>query len=127
MELACKGLDGLWIRVENLPLFFHARGISYSLKRNKTESYALSLVRACDQVVGGMKTTVQYYQVNRKQISFIKFILEAYDNMAVVTTLDPHQAIVQVTVAPGCERVIQRVLDAFSHDFDVTRTAWPAT
>jgi len=86
----------------------------------------LSLVKACDQVVGGMKTTVQYYRVNRKQISFIKFILEAYDNMAVVTTLDPHQAIVQVTMAPGCERVIQRVLDAFCHEFEVVAIDRPA-
>ncbi len=70
-------------------------------------------------MVGGMKPTVLYYRVDRRQISFIKFILEAYDNMAVVTTLDPHQAVIRVTIAAGCAIAIRRVLFEFENDFDL--------
>jgi hypothetical protein len=48
--------------------------------------------------------------VDRSQISFVKFILEAYDNMAVVSTLDPRQALVQVVIAPGCETMVEGVM-----------------
>lgn len=89
------------------------------MEKEQERIVTLSLVKACNQVVGGMKSAVQYYRVNRRQISFIKFILEAYDNMAVVTTLDPSKAIVQVAMAPGCETIICSVLNAFSHEFEV--------
>jgi hypothetical protein len=72
-----------------------------------------------------MKSTVEYYRVDRRQISFIKFILEAYDNTAVITTLDPHRAIVQVTIAPGCERAVHDVLNGFSHEFEVVALDGP--
>jgi hypothetical protein len=71
-----------------------------------------------------MKSTVQYYRVDRRQISFIKFILEAYDNMAVVTTLDPYQAVIQVTTAPGCETVIRRAIEDFSNEFEAVGLDW---
>jgi len=66
-----------------------------------------------------MKTTLRYYQMDRRQISFVKFILEAYDNMAVITTLNPYQAVVQVAIAPGCEKVIGDILEGFAHDFEM--------
>jgi hypothetical protein len=72
-----------------------------------------------------MKTTVQTYRVDRRQISFIKFILEAYDNMAVVTTLDPYQAVVRVTIAPGCESAISDILNGFAHEFGMVALDQP--
>lgn len=66
-----------------------------------------------------MKSSVQYYRVDRRQISFIKFILEAYDNMAVMSTLDPRQAVVQVTVAPGCEKAINDVLTGVAQEIEM--------
>ena len=66
-----------------------------------------------------MKPTVRYYRVDRRQIGFIKFILEAYDNMAVVTTLNSRLAVVQVTTAPGCEKTIAGVLSGFAREFEI--------
>ena len=57
-----------------------------------------------------MKTTRRVYRVDRSQISFVKFILEAYDNVAVVSTLDPRQALVQVVIAPGCEMLVDGIM-----------------
>jgi hypothetical protein len=66
-----------------------------------------------------MQTTVRHYRVDRRQISFFKFILEAYDHMAVLTTVDPHQALVKVTVAPGCEKLVDDIIDGLKCEFEV--------
>ena len=73
-----------------------------------------------------MKPTVRYYRVDRCQIGFIKFILEAYDNMAVVTTLDARLAVVQVTAAPGCEKTIASVISGFAREFEIVPVDRPS-
>ena len=57
-----------------------------------------------------METTRRVYRVERSQIGFIKFILEAYDNVAVLSTLDPRLALVQVVVAAGCETMVDGIM-----------------
>ncbi|MCB2145849.1 MAG: DUF4911 domain-containing protein [Deltaproteobacteria bacterium] len=66
-----------------------------------------------------METTKRCYRVDRRQISFVKFILEAYDNMAVMSTLDPRQAVVQVTIAPGCEAMVDGIMASLAGDVTV--------
>ena len=41
------------------------------------------------------------FRVDPSRIYFIKFILEAYDNMAQLTTLDPDLGLIEIFVAPG--------------------------
>ncbi|MDJ0721487.1 MAG: DUF4911 domain-containing protein [Desulfobacterales bacterium] len=62
----------------------------------------------------GLCTTQHLYRIDRRDISFLRYILEAYDGMAVVTTRDAAQGIVSVTVAPGCEGVVAGVLEALT-------------
>jgi hypothetical protein len=50
------------------------------------------------------------YRVDRRRIAFLKFILESYDNLALVTTLDARAGIVELQVPPGCEATVQAVL-----------------
>jgi hypothetical protein len=57
-----------------------------------------------------MQTTRRVYRISRCQISFVKFILEAYDNVAVLSTLDARQALVQVAIAPGCETMVDGIM-----------------
>jgi len=73
-----------------------------------------------------MQTTIRYYRLDRRQISFFKFILEAYDHMAVLTTVDAHQALVKVTVAPGCENVVDDIIDGLRGEFEVVPVNRPA-
>ena len=73
------------------------------------------------------RTTRHCYRVDRSQIRFIKFILEAYDNMAVMSTIDARQAIVQVTIAPGCETLVKGIMNGFSEGFEVVPVDVEAT
>ncbi len=57
-----------------------------------------------------MKTSRQYYRVDSREISFLRFILEGYDGLAVLTTLDARSGKVVLTVAPGCEQDVSTVI-----------------
>ena len=56
------------------------------------------------------ETVKQYYRVDRRQIAFVKFILEAYDGLCVMETLDPAAGLVVFHIAPGCEAELDMVL-----------------
>jgi hypothetical protein len=58
-----------------------------------------------------LKPTLQYFRVDRRSISFIKFILEACDGIATLSTLDSVMGIVIISIAPGCEKEFQEVLE----------------
>jgi hypothetical protein len=49
--------------------------------------------------------------VDRRQISFLRFIFEAYDGVAVLTTENPRLGILSVHIAPGCEEVAEMIID----------------
>ncbi|MBR9987852.1 MAG: DUF4911 domain-containing protein [Desulfosarcina sp.] len=63
-----------------------------------------------------METTRRVYRVDRCRIGFVQFILEAYDNVAVLSTLDPRQALVQVVIAPGCESMVDGIMTGLGCD-----------
>ncbi|MDX9745966.1 MAG: DUF4911 domain-containing protein [Syntrophales bacterium] len=41
---------------------------------------------------------VRYYRVDRRDIAAIQFIIEGYEGMAVVTTIDPKPARLQISI-----------------------------
>ena len=48
----------------------------------------------------------------RREINYLRVTLESYDGMAVVRTLDPHAALIEVLVSPGCESLFSELLRA---------------
>lgn len=48
-----------------------------------------------------MESIVKYYRMDRQQIHFLKFILEAYEGLAVLTTVDKTSGLVSLRIAPG--------------------------
>jgi hypothetical protein len=42
----------------------------------------------------------KYFKLKRKDIAFVQFIIEGYEGMATVTTIDPHTAIIQISIIP---------------------------
>ncbi len=57
-----------------------------------------------------VEATKKYYRVDRREIAFLKFILEAYDGLAVPTTIDSEKGIVVINIAPGCETDVEMIL-----------------
>ena len=52
--------------------------------------------------MGEMETICRTYRVKRSDIAFLKFIFEAYEGLAVLTTQDSQKGIVVLRIAPGC-------------------------
>jgi len=57
-----------------------------------------------------MRTILKYYRVDRREISFLKFIVEAYEGVALVRTVDPGSGLIALHIAPGCESDVDMIL-----------------
>ena len=56
------------------------------------------------------ETLKLHYRVDRREIAFIRFIIEAYDGLAIVKTLDPQAGLIEFQIAPGCEQDVEMIL-----------------
>jgi hypothetical protein len=63
-----------------------------------------------------LKTLKQNYRVDRREIAFLKFILEAYDGIATLRTEDAIRGIITFHIAPGCERQFAEILKDLKKD-----------
>ncbi len=59
-----------------------------------------------------METIRRVYHVNRQDISYIRYTVESYDGMAVVSTIDPHAAFIELSISPGCEQLVYELMDS---------------
>jgi len=63
-----------------------------------------------------LKTIKKYFRVDRREIAFLKFIFEAYDGIVTLTTMDPNQGVMLFCIAPGCENVVEMILQDLKKD-----------
>jgi hypothetical protein len=54
--------------------------------------------------------------VDRREINYLSVIIASYDGMALVRTIDPHEALIEVRISPGCEDYILALLDYLVQD-----------
>jgi hypothetical protein len=64
-----------------------------------------------------MNTVRQYYRVDRHRINMVRFIFEAYEGVAVVTTLDAASGSIVLAVAPGCTETARMIMDDLGRHF----------
>ena len=63
-----------------------------------------------------MKSIVQYYRIDRREIAFLKFILEAYDGIGNIKTQDPDRGVISILIAPGCQKQVTEILQYLKKD-----------
>ncbi len=63
------------------------------------------------------QTTTWLYRVERKAICIFRFILEGYDNVAVVETLDSPSGLIGIHIAPGCESLVEAVIADLAREY----------
>ena len=66
-----------------------------------------------------MQTVKQYYRVDRRRINLIRFVFEAYEGLAVVTTVDAATGVIVLAVAPGGEQIARDVMADMGKSFMV--------
>jgi tRNA-2-methylthio-N6-dimethylallyladenosine synthase len=63
-----------------------------------------------------METTKRVFRVDRKDINYLRTTIESYDGMAVVRTVDPHAAYIEISISPRCEGLVFNLLDSLAKD-----------
>jgi hypothetical protein len=66
-----------------------------------------------------LRTSRRFYRMNRRDVSFLRFILEAYDGVAVLTTQDAPRGVVSVSIAPGCENLVDGIIRSLCVEEDM--------
>jgi len=68
------------------------------------------------------KTTVKrYYRVDRGQIHFLKFVLEGYDGIAVLRTIDPQEGLIVLQIGPGCQSMVDMIIQDLQRHIRIER------
>ncbi len=63
--------------------------------------------------------------MNRRKIGFFRFILEGYDNLAILRTLDAAHGLVALDVPPGRRAEAAVLLDALAEELRLTPAGSP--
>jgi hypothetical protein len=63
-----------------------------------------------------MQTIKRIFRVDRKDINYIRSTVESYNGMAVIKTLDPYVAYIEVSISPGCEELVSELLDSLKEE-----------
>jgi hypothetical protein len=58
-----------------------------------------------------VETIRRQYKVDRRDIMYLRATIESYDGMAVVRTVDPRAAVIELLIAPGCESRIAELVE----------------
>lgn len=58
------------------------------------------------------KAVVRYFKVDRRDLVHLKFILEAYEGMSTLSTVEPKGVIVRLAIPWGFTEDVQSVIDA---------------
>jgi hypothetical protein len=63
-----------------------------------------------------LKTTSRLFRAPRWAICYIRYTVESYDGIAVVSTLDPGEGTLHMQVAPGCEDILDDLIAYLSEN-----------
>jgi hypothetical protein len=59
----------------------------------------------------------KYFKLNTSDITLVQFIIEGYEGLATVSTIDPKAAIIQVLIIPDFLKDMEGLLDQLKDRF----------
>jgi hypothetical protein len=62
---------------------------------------------------------LKWFKLKRKNIALVQFIIEAYEGMAGVTTMDPHLAVIRVSIMPDFYQEIINVMEGLKSKYQL--------
>jgi hypothetical protein len=65
-----------------------------------------------------MSTMIKkWFKLKRNNIALVQFIIEGYEGMATVTTIDPNAAIIQVSIMPDFLQEMINVMESLKNKY----------
>ncbi len=68
---------------------------------------------------------VRYFRIERHDLVYLKFILEAYEGMSTLSTVEKQGAIVKLTIPAGFADDMEKLIEAVSADITLTEVSAP--
>ncbi|MEA1935950.1 MAG: DUF4911 domain-containing protein [Thermodesulfobacteriota bacterium] len=65
-------------------------------------------------------TFKKFLKLNRKDISYLQFLVESYEGLATVTTVDKNVAIIKLSIMPDSVSDIDEILNSLKKEIDFT-------
>jgi DNA-directed RNA polymerase subunit F len=62
----------------------------------------------------------KFLKLNRKDISYVQFLIESYEGLAAVTTVDEKVAIIKLSIMPDSVSDVDKILDSIRKEVDFT-------
>lgn len=72
-----------------------------------------------------MESARRYFQMRRQDVAFLRFVIEAGDGIAQLTTIDSAGSTVAVVVPPGCEADVEALVRGLRTLVPMTPLAGP--
>lgn len=67
----------------------------------------------------------KYFKLERNNISLIQFIIEGHEGIATVTTIDPHAAIIRISVIPDFITEMEEIINNLKKKYDLEEINYP--
>ena len=67
-----------------------------------------------------MNTIQKYFRVNRRDMAYVKFVVESYDGLAVLRTVDPREGIIEWMIAPDRMDEAEELIDSLQNEVALT-------
>ncbi|HTP65311.1 MAG TPA: DUF4911 domain-containing protein [Geobacteraceae bacterium] len=71
------------------------------------------------------ETQARYFRVDRHVLVYLKFILEAYDGLAVLSTVEREEAVVRVACPSCSDADVDLLLRALAEEIDMAEVPQP--
>lgn len=71
-------------------------------------------------------TFKKFLKLNRKDISYMQFLIESYEGLATVTTVDKNTAIVRLSIMPDFVSDIDKILNDLGKEIDFAPFTQPS-
>ena len=69
-----------------------------------------------------MYSTQVRLKIDRQKLSWLKFIMESYEGLALTTTLDPISGLVLLSIAPGAEAEVAMLIEAMKAELGLVES-----
>ena len=66
-----------------------------------------------------MKEIYRYFKIDQRAIAFLQYTIEAYEDLAIVRTVNPKEGIVELIIAPDFTKQMDEVLSGLSKEMEM--------
>jgi len=75
--------------------------------------------RAHERSPTAMNTIQRYFAVNHQDMAYLKFIVESYEGLAVIRTVDPGKGIMEWMIPPDRVAEVEDLIDSLKKEISI--------